>query len=419
MAVVLLANLFFFWTNANIDSYFFWAFGRFLSTGIYPFLPDFTYARPTTMAPPMTSILMAISQLTPFAGLFLRSVQTMLLLGTAYLLYRLLRRNFSKKAATTITCIFLLIPGNLIYVNNLMSEILAQFFITLILYFILTKKYSLAFFWSCVGMLSKYAILIYAPIALLFPSKKRLPFILAGLLIVLSWISINWSITGRLGLSDLSGGHLWNNVLWVAGITPSEKSAPMKRLRTYIGTVDIKRPYWEMQTHILPKVKNDFTTLDILLGAVAVQAIREQPVRYAYSIVRGFMSLHANTLPCWKNLGTFGRPQGAYPVTCETLGTITLCQPIISTPWNILVWNGFIYFSTLFYRYVWPICMIIFFVALLRGKMLSLLYIVVILFHAALEHHDTRYLVPFYPQIILIIAYGLHEWYSTINAYRR
>lgn len=390
VATILLFNILFFWANANIDSYFFWAFGQYLTTGNYPFLPDFTYARPTTMAPPMMSAIMAITQFTPVAALFIRLIQTVLLSSTAYILFLLLNRSFSKKASTVIACLFILIPGNLVYVNYLMSEILAQFFITLVLYLLLTKKYSLAFFWAAVGMLSKYAIILYAPIALLFPARKRFSFILAGIFVTAGWISINYSITGSIGLSDLRGGHLWNNVVWVAGI----------------GS-EIRKPYWEMQKDILPTVNNNFAAFDAKLGAKAMQAIREHPIQYIISVFKGFFVLHGNTLPYWENLGHFGKPQGAYPLNCDPLGTIHLCKALIPATWSIPVWNAFIFLSNGFYRYIWPIIMIIFFVSLLRGKILSLLYVSVVLLHAALEHHDTRYLIPFYPQIVLMIALGI------------
>lgn len=391
VVTILLINLLFFWTNANIDSYFFWAFGQYLTTGSYPFLPDFTYSRPTTMAPPMMSVLLALAQFTPFAAFFIRLVQTLLLATTAYILFLLLKRSFSNKTSLLIACLFVLIPGNLVYVNYLMSEILAQFFITLILYLILTKKYSTAFFWACVGMLSKYAVVGYAPIALLFPGKKRLPLILAGIVIVVSWMYINWQITGSVGLSDLRGGHLWNNVIWVAGL----------------GNKEIRKPYWEMQKELLPTVNDNFAAFDATLGAVAMQAIRDHPVQYIIAVLKGFFALHGNSLPYWENLGGFGKPQGAYPLTCDLPGTIQLCNAPIQTAWSIPVWNSFITLSNNFYRYVWPFFMMIFFVALFRGGALSLLYIAVVLLHAGLEHHDTRYLIPFYPQIVLITALGI------------
>ena len=408
VATILLFNLLFFWANANIDSYFFWAFGQYLATGNYPFLPDFTYARPTTMAPPMMSAIMAITQFTPVAALLIRIVQTILLSSTAYILFLLLKRSFSKKASTVIACLFILIPGNLVYVNYLMSEILAQFFITLVLYLLLTKKYSLAFFWAAVGMLSKYAVILYAPIALLFPARKRFSFILAGIFVTAGWISINYSITGSIGLSDLRGGHLYNNVVWVAGITPSEDSIAMKKLRSFVPqNVDIRKAYWDLQTFILPKVGNNFAVFDGILGTVATLAIKEHPIRYGGSVIQNFIALHGNTLPYWENLGHFGKPQGAYPLNCDPLGNIALCKPPIPTSWSIPVWNAVIGLSNGFYRYLWPIIMVIFFVSLLRGNILSLLYVSVVLLHAALEHHDTRYLIPFYPQIVLVIALGI------------
>lgn len=408
VAIILFFNLLFFWANANIDSYFFWAFGQYLTTGTYPFLPDFTYVNPTTMAPPMMSILMAIAQVTPFAAFFIRLVQTILLSATAYMLFLLLKRSFSKKTSTIVAYLFVLIPGNLVYVNYLMSEILAQFFITLILYLLITKKYSTAFFWACVGMLSKYAVIGYAPIAFFFPAKKRLFMLGTGITIVLGWMYINWQITGSVGLSDLRGGHLYNNVVWVAGITPSEESMAMKKLRTFVPPdTDIRKAYWDMQAFILPKVGNNFAVFDGILGAIATQAIREHPIRYIGAVINNFIALHGNTLPYWENLSAFGKPPGAYPLNCDPMGKIALCKAPIPTSWGIPVWNSFIAFSNGFYRYVWPVIMIIFFVSLLRGKTLSLLYLVIVLMHAALEHHDTRYLIPFYPQIVLIIAVGM------------
>ncbi|OGG30388.1 hypothetical protein A2971_00790 [Candidatus Gottesmanbacteria bacterium RIFCSPLOWO2_01_FULL_46_21] len=426
-ALWLCFNLVFFWANANIDSYFFWAFGQYLRTNQYPFLPYFTYERPTTMAPPLFSVLLVFAQLTPFPAFVIRFMQTVLLCGSGYLVYLILKKSFSRETCVVIACIFVLIPGNVVYTNYLMSEILAQFFITLVGYFFLKQSahgYAYALFWSAVGILAKYALVMYAGFAaVLFvlarPNRKLWWVAMGAAVIILGWVSINWSITGSFGLSDLKGGHLYNNVVWVAGIVPDERTKPMLTLRRYVPPdVDIRKAYWDMQAYILPSVNRSWPAADFILGSVALEAIKEHPFAYVKESVIGFIKLHDNRIPYWEYLGTFGKPQGVYSLTCEGLGSITLCIPPVRTSLGIPLWNTFIAFSNWFYSALFPwISYGLLIPSLVFGlfsknttwRTCALLYLGGVLLHAMVEHHDTRYIIPFYPLMTIIIAFGLQR----------
>lgn len=418
-------NLLFFWTNAIVDSYFYWAFGTYIQTGSYPFIAPFVYARPTTISPPLYGIIVLFLQFLPRPDVCIRIFQSILLVGSGILLYRILKHSVSDTTARIIACLFILIPGNIIYVNYLLTEILAQFFVILIAsYLLIPTRQSVArsLLVTAVATLTKYSLIIYAfPAGLLMLYKKHwirhavYPAVACG--VIAGWIFMNWHITGVVGLSDTKGIQLYNQAVWIGKIVPKESSKEMRRIRQYIPlSVDLRKAYWDLQGYILPSVQNSWPAVDRMLGAVAREAVREQPLSYTLNTLNIFVKLHGNSLPYWSNLANFGKPQNQYPLYCDKLGTFQMCTPLIRIPYQKSIWNAFIVLSGTFYSYIVPILSyLIFFPSLLAGlcskeriwKGAVFLYLLGVIPIAMYVHPDTRYIIPFYPLYIIIVTYGV------------
>lgn len=435
---VFVFHVLFFWTNSIIDSYFYWAFSQYITTGVYPFAEPFVYLLPTTISPPLYALLLAILAFFPSAQIFLHGFQLLLLGITSFLLYRMVKWTLHKDAAIIIACLFALMPGNLIYTTLILTEIPAQFFLTVFIYFFMsfvrTKRIlplALAVLIASLMTLMKYSFIVYVGIAFLFfifrkPRHIRLWFMPAiGMTILLLWITINFRITGVWGLSDTKGVQLYNQAVWSGGLLPDESDPTIKILRMYIPkNVDVKKAYWDLQGYILPHTENRWHEVDTILGNVATAAVKAHPIRYLIHSIDLFIRFHGGGRPYWNNLSSFGKPQDQYPVFCDHLGKFQTCHPLIQTQWSTDLWNRYVDISTAFYAIIFPIFGIAMFIpsliyALLFGKkpvrILGLLYLAGMVPIAMYVHLDTRYTLPFYPLMILITVPPVISLYKFIR----
>ncbi len=431
-AVFFLLTLFFFWTNSIVDSYFYWALSEYFKTGIYPFQTPFIYDRATTISPPLYALFLAIVQLFPRADIAAHTLQLLMLGAIGFFLFRIVSSVVSASKTMIAVSLFLLVPAHVIYASYLLTELPSELFVTILLYlffrYLKTKQpryVSLAVFVAAVATLMKYSLIVYAFPALLWlavAQKKKagslfLPAI--GGMLLLLWVLVNWNITGTVGLSDTRGVQLYNQIVWTGGVLPDENHPAMVKLRQLVPqSVDVRAAYWDLQPYLLPSVHNQWSKLDTLLGNVAVAAVKQHPFAYIGNTVTIFFRLHSGKLPYWSNLSTFGTVDPVYPVYCGKLGSISMCRPMIKTPWSFWLWNSFIRFSNGFYRILFPIWTYgVFLPALLfslvkGGKMvraLGLLYLVGVIPIAAYVHPDTRYLIPFYPFLLVIPIVAIKE----------
>lgn len=424
--LILLFNLLFFWTNSIADSYFYWAFGEYIKTLSYPFIHPFIYARPTTISPPLYSLLLLALEPLYNPSFLLRIVQTSILSTTGYLTFLILKKSFSRYSAILISCISTLLPANIIYANYVMTEILAQFFVILIAYLIIkNSKQSLAYSFLAIafGVLAKYSLSIYlVASSVLFLKTKHArafwvyPFVAA--IVLFFWIFTNFKITDTVGLSDSNGIQLYNQIIWIGNKAPSEQSQEMKIFRTYVPKeINIHTGYWDMQEYILSKSNRQWKTADTVLGAVARRAIIENPLHYIATTVYIFIKLHGSLPPYWYNLNTFGLPQGPFPLYCDKFGEFQMCSPLIQTGFSVPLWNAYVNSSNWFYTYCFPVLTYgIFFPSLFFGiltkhstwKTVTILYLIGVLPIAMFVHPDTRYIIPFYPLMIITMSYGMY-----------
>lgn len=430
----LVFHVLFLWMYTNIDGYFYWAFGQYVKTGVYPFLPSFTYLRPTTISPPLYGIFLMYLGFIPRADILLHILQLLMLAGTATLLYKLLTPFVHKPVALILACLFILFPANVIYSSSMMTEVPAQFLMTCYVYlahrFIASKKIS---FLSSMVLLAavmtvlKYqflflTLLSFGLFAFFFFQKhaKRIvhvfPVILGGSILLL-WVVANRAITGVWGLSDTRKMPFYTNFVWDGRHFPKETDPAVTALRAFVPkTVNKYAQYWDLQDYILPRVNRDWRAIDELLGNVGLATIRGQPLSYLTNAGRVFLQIHTHTSPWWNNMATFGFRDPIQPLYCGALSSIQFCRPIVLTPWSYRWWNAYVNVATSFYNTVFPFfAIIIFFPALAvtlfkekrHERIFPILYLVNLLPISFLAFAESRYLIPYYPLIIIIAVLGI------------
>lgn len=425
IALFLTGNLVFFWLNTIIDSYFYWAFAQYIKTGNYPFQAPFVYSKPTKISPPLYAVLLLAIENLPSPTLALRIAQTLLFAWTCLLVYKILSQSHSQKIASIGTLCFAILPANVIYINYMLTEIAAQWFVALITYMLLSassKQKTTAIVVGACSVLLKYSLVVYPFVAGIWiflkkPKKIINRYSMLALAILGSWVFINWQITGTIGLSDSKNIQLYNQLVWVGKITPDERSKSMQQLRAYIpSSVDIKQAYWDLQPYILPHFKQSWQAVETILGNVAKDALKQHPLGYFKNTMHIFFRLHGNSLPYWSNLTT--------TTFCGNLGRFLTCQPFFPLPAQRLMWQIFIQSSDLFYTHVFPIISYgIFFPSVILGlrskhkywKKIIALYLAGVVPIAMYVHPDTRYIIPFYPLFIVICVFGVNFFGQQIN----
>lgn len=431
----LLFQFLFLWMYTNIDGYFYWAIGHYFKTGVYPFLSPFIYARPITISPPLYGIVLALLGILPHADVLLHAAQLALIGLTAILLFRMLSRVLSSKYAACISFAFLLFPANVIFTHSMMTEIPAQTAMTAFLYFIMkfqetNKPHHLtrSLLLSAGMVLLKYQfIVLYIGvfIAVIWNAKHTIRSrstampLAASILLLVVWISINYAITGVVGLSDTKKMPFYTNAVWSGHLYPSETDPAVLALRKFVpATADPYAEYWDLQDFILPYVDRDWTKIDELLGNVGIAAIKTHPFTYLANGPRTFLSTLTHTAPWWHNVGTFGTSDPVQPLYCNKLDSIQFCDPIISFPWSYKIWNIYISWATLFYNRVIPTIFLVVFLPLLllslfyarsSGRLLAWMYLVNLLPLSYVAMPESRYLIPYYPLMILVSVYGFQS----------
>lgn len=377
--IFLLFHGLFLWMYTNIDGYFYWAFGQYVKTGVYPFLPAFTYLRPITISPPLYGIVLMLLGFFARADIMLHILQLLMLAGTATLLYKLLTPYVQKSMALTLACLFIFFPTNVIFASSMMTEIPAQFLMTCYVYlahrFIVSKKISSLssmVLLAAVMTLLKYQFLFLTLLSLglfafFFFQKhvKRIVHVFPvalGVGILLLWVVTNHAITGVWGLSDTRKMPFYTNFVWDGRHFPKETDPAVIALRAFVPkTVNNYAQYWDLQDYILPRVNRDWRAVDELLGNVGLAAIREQPLAYLANAGRVFLQIHTQKAPWWNNMATFGLQDPDQPLYCNALSSIQFCRPIIPTPWSYRWWNAYVNIATSFYNAVFPLYAVIIF----------------------------------------------------------
>jgi len=330
----------------------------------------------------------------------------------------------------------MLIPGNIIYTTLIMTEIGSKLFITLYVYliaiFVVRKKNNYLFaaaFLGCAMGLWKYSMILYGAIALagivyIHPKISRAYLWPAlGIIAVGVWIITNHAITGIWGLSDTKGIDFYNQIVWYGHVAPSEDTPSMRVFRMYVPQPTA--PYggwWDYQVAISQGVGYDYAAMDKIFLNVAIDAIKQHPDVYIKTTLSNLLTLHAGAMPYWGNMDSFGKQNAdPFPPPCGPLDKFILCSPIIRTPDSFTYFNVFVSISTWMYGHVAPyISYFVFFPLLFymlvfgsaAEKSIAFLHVIGVLSIAMSIHPDGRYLVPFYPLMTMICAFGVMGVYK-------
>lgn len=429
-------NIIFVWMNANADSYFYWMIGEYFRSGKYPFILPFVYTKPTTISPPLYGIFFILTHSLPRADVLLHTLQLGLLGISSYFLYRVLLLHVKKPIAQIISCLFAILPINLIYASYVLTENPAQFFVTIWVFFIvhgLVKKrpffISLAIFIGAVGGLMKYNLWIYMILAGIFfllqlKKLKLIDFLFPVLAVSLlsGWILINHEITGVWGLYDTKGTQLYNQFVAQTKIIPPENHPAVARMRSLLppGT-DIRVPYWKIQDLLADSLGGVWVDIDKVLFDVAWASVLKHPKKYVIHSIINFARMHYDGYPHWTNLNKMGRTDvyRTDVVYCSWLGRVKMCDPAIMTTWSYPIWNTFITYEVLAFRFFAPF---VFYLLILPSLLFSIfshdrllriygiMYLVGVVPIAMTIHVDPRYIVPFYPLAVLIVVASMKRF---------
>lgn len=435
--VIAVLQLLLFFANELSDTYFYWAIGSYFRNGVYPFSPPFVYDRATTISPPLYGLFLVLfDSISKRPDIIMHALQTVSLFVTGYLIYMIIKTVIGKYPAIIMACIYILIPTNLIFTSLLYTENfsgLGLVFYVYLLFSYFRKKNSLALFTlvllGCALTLLKYFFVIFGILGfiILFIERPKIlsGYILpvAGVMIIFVWILINHQITGVWGLSDTKGVQLWNLMSWRAQALPPESDPTMIRLRTYIPKgMDLHQGYWNYQFLIGPKVGNNWSRIDNILGDVARRAVRLYPQKYLKTGIGNFFQLLLPGVPYYETLYMVSKPNSE---VCRDFGNYRFCEPIIKFQNSYFYWNSYVKFDVWLHMYIFPVILLLLFlpslvILFLAGdkfeKYLSVAYIIGIFAHTFFVHLETRYLAPFYPVIFIITIFGIHKAYEYLRA---
>lgn len=435
VAGVLLLHLFFVWVHTTVDSWYMYALAEYFRTGKYTFLWPTIYTNPKVLTdtPPLYSVFLALIYPLPNADFFLHILQLAMYIGTVYLLYLVLRQFLQKPYAIIISCLFALIPGNLVFISYIMTDIGAQFlfmiYIFLIYKYLTTKNIQLLALSVLIGFITglwKYSFVLYGGISLailLFKHPRTLSayiFPAIGVISILSWILIQHSWTGLWAMNDSTGISLHLGIVAQNKLLPSDKSPIMKEFKSYVPSgTNLYVPFWDFVDFLPSDIKNDYIKINKLFGSLALAAIREHPLEVTRSALDAFIEVHNAGAPYWSNLSTYGESNPtAFKLYCKKYGNIQMCKPIIMTRYSYPIWNTFIRASDWFYAYIFPIwSMWLFFPLLLWSvifgntvlKTLSWLLIIGKIPISIMAWIDARYLLPFYPLMFIISCLAVKD----------
>lgn len=445
-----LFHLFFLWINQHGDSYYYLAFAQYLRTGIFPHLWPYLYAKPTTIASPLYGIILYMfMSVTQNADILLHIYQLGMLAVSAYLLYRLLiaASGVTKPVALLIAYLFTMLPTSVIYATYNMTEMTAQALFLVFLWYLvrLIKRptisgLSILVLLSSVLTLAKYQFFVLflvsstaMGIVTIIPllklshiipmygssSKKRMIASLvpacAGIILMASWVYVNWHMTGVIGLSDTTKLRFHASMVQDGKITPPPGDPSIQAYYSVIPTqYPLTSPWWDIQEFILKKYGRDWRKVDEIVGNVGIAAAKAYPLSYITNSARIALALHTSPmLPWWDNLSSIGGGYHRLPLLCGRYDRIRLCEQIIKFPEILPLWRIYLTISATLYTTLLPVFMIGIFLpslvlSLLFGnniiRTFAALYCIQILMIATSVFTDTRYVVIFYPLIIILVA---------------
>jgi hypothetical protein len=433
---VYLFHFIFMWMFESGDSFYYLTFAKYLTTGIYHFQYPFIYQRPTTLAAPFYSfILVAIGNF-PRADIWLHAIQLLMLIGTTLLLHQILRKFISDSFSIIISCLFALFPTNLIFASYILTEIPAIFGFTLFIYLSLkylnnhqTNLLSLLVLLAAMLTLLRYqfAILFVGATIILAINIIRnhkitifnAVFFSAGLIMIIGWLIYNHAITRVWGLSDTTKIRFHASFVNYGHHYPPENDPAVIEYNKFVPPIrDKYSAWWDVQDDILPKVNHDWRKVDEIVGNVGLAAVKYDPMGYLVNTGQIFLAMHtiAKT-PWWPNLFFFGQDSdyARQQVVCDAFDNFHICKPIVMTERSFQLFSKFIGviggwymrgFPVFSLFILFPMIVINLIFGHLSDRFLATIYLIPLIFASSAITPEPRYLIPFYPLMIILVVRG-------------
>jgi hypothetical protein len=418
------------------DSYFYLGLGTYLFTGYVPPVGPFNQVVPQTLFGPVYAIISyPLFRVLQNPLMMVPLLQLVLFGLSAWILVKVIPKILPHSLVRFGVLLFFLLPFNLIYTFFMMSETLAMFLVSLLLYVFVIhrqKKWhaSVVVLLCSVLVLTRYAFLPVFGMSLIYwlftkPSKIVLFVPVAiGLLLIGSWVILHVRLYNTPLLSTFTGRHLYNNVITAGKFIPNNRKSPLvQQFFEYTKTAPkLDVPWWDLQIYFVqPFAEQKMTEVDIdrAFLAVSIQGIKEYPVQYVGHLGRmayvTFLTppYHANVL---SQLG-FVEAECSYcsQRSCRFIWYPQQCQPSQGDSFTQRMFAFYIYGNKAMYPIGSFVLMVLAILGVIqsffsRKKVLMViagLFVVQHLFQSSSEWVEGRFLIPLYPFYVVLILTGI------------
>lgn len=448
--LVYIFHFLFFWIYETTDSWFYWAFANYIRTGDYQAPHPYYYYMPSTMEPPLYSVFLYLVQFFPKADIFVHFFQLGGLLAAAYFLHMMLNRFLHKGVSLICASLFLLIPDNLVYASNLLSEVMVipavAFYLYLLMKIIIDKKehlLGLMVLYSALLTLLRYNLGVFFVLSVIIflnsiirrdtqriaffrPDRFNTYYFILGWLVLFFWIAINHVLNGSWGMSSGLGKNLYDRVVMQNRLLPKNENPHLLTLVSLLdGKVSVFQPWWPIEAYLIYYKNLNETQVNSLLQHVAVSAIKDNPVSFARDSIGMFLSSYnqSTSYP-----GGYLYSYQIYMTNkCRKLGGIEFCNPIIQSPIGKTVWDGIVKFGedatskfniSFTYLVLFPLLIFSLWQKDLFLKWAGIHYLLGVFIPSLTAHADSRYLYPLIGLKWLIVILSLNVIYNRLRKVR-
>lgn len=406
--------------------------GQYLQTGQLIPTGPFNYTYPPTLFGPVYGFI--VTPLTklpwPWGMTLIPALQLMLILFSAFLLYRIFAKFLSKRAAIVGSMLFILYPFQVVYATYLLSETLSQFLLTVYLYTLFRLNHSrwatpdMLVFLAAILTLTRYVFVVLFIYSLIKYKPVRSPtqiLFVAGITLLSLWIMFNFKTYGTLQLTSHTGRHIYNNVVTLGRLLPDSIPKGTEIFFTRIPQTKIYRPWWDNQLYF-PDIKE--MNVDRMFLTLSLSAIRSHPLLWLSTVAYAF--IHTPLTSAYEKAPYRSR---------QIHDILSSCTGEIRMPWNSnlkstpiqncsinRLWNVLLAAQNRFYPVGAAIMAMLALVgwvaAFLTGSLRRQFAVIFFLIHltqSATEWIEGRFLVPLYPLYVFFIILGIKICYSIVS----
>lgn len=436
------------------DGYFYIIIAQFLYGGTLIPVGPYHLTTPATLFAPLYGLITypLILLTWPYNVTLISFLQIFLILISSYFLYIIIKNTVTNKYAIIGAVFYILLPFLLIYATTLMSESIGSFMVTVYIFllYLYVKKGKLfasyLVMWSAIICLTRKSLTPIFMISLciwvidLFnrfrPTMKhydtkilfmvrQIPAII-GIIFVGLWLAFNLRYTGLFSVTNYTGRHLYNNVVYNGHLFPPDDSPIMKTFMNHFSQNKkaMIEPQWEAEL----RFANDFyngslseTQIDNLFLQFSIKSILHNPISYIGHSLRTILG-NATQPPYHKYILTY---LGHSDPNCPTCSATpcrfdwaikdSLCKPYFQNSFVNSIWSIYILFNLGMYPIGMSILFLFAFIGIVRTfiqkdlflRYVSLIFVISFFLESSLETIEGRYILPFYPIYCILILLGI------------